>query len=91
MPLDSGSVLDVSNSIHEGGGDGVCSSVCTPIETHELEAAIVAVTRALAATVDPDLAAELVGERRALRHELETASASEVVPVAAGTRCNAAR
>jgi hypothetical protein len=53
-----------------GGGRGVCSSVGTSVDEGTLEAAIASVTRALAATDDAELAAQLVAERRALRDEL---------------------
>ncbi len=54
----------------EGESGAVCRSVCTPLAEATFDAAIASVTRALAATDDPALAAELVGERRALREEL---------------------
>ena len=46
------------------------AAVCTPLDEATLEAAIASVTRALAATNDPQLAGELVAERRAMREEL---------------------
>jgi hypothetical protein len=55
---------------NEGEKVAVCRSVCTPLEEATFDAAIASVTRALAATDDPAIAAELVGERRALREEL---------------------
>jgi hypothetical protein len=48
----------------------ICTSICTPIEARDLEAAIVNVTRLLAKTDDPGAAAELVRERAALRRQL---------------------
>jgi hypothetical protein len=47
----------------------VCRSVCTPLDTGVLQAAIDRVTAALA-TADDDAVSELVSERRALREEL---------------------
>jgi hypothetical protein len=55
----------------EGATAAVCSSVCTPLDEATLEAAVANVTRALAATDDPLLAAEFVVERRSMREELK--------------------
>ena len=51
-------------------GEGGSAAVRTSLVEDEIEAVIASVTRALAATDDPALAAELVAERRALREEL---------------------
>jgi len=48
----------------------VCTSVCTPLDEADLEAAIASLTRALAAADDHALAVEFVRERRAMREEL---------------------
>jgi hypothetical protein len=54
-----------------GEAVAVCSPVCTPLDGATIEAAIAGLTRALAAVDVPELAAELVAERRALREELK--------------------
>jgi hypothetical protein len=59
-------LLGLANS---GGPSAICTSVCTPLDEAELQAAIDRLTRALA-TVDGNAIAELVAERRALREEL---------------------
>jgi hypothetical protein len=56
--------------VEPGEGAAVCTSVCTHLDEATLEGAIASVTRALAATDDPQVAGELVTERRALREEL---------------------
>jgi hypothetical protein len=53
----------------EGGPSAICTSVCTPLDEAELQAAIDRLTQALA-TVDGNAIAELVAEQRALREEL---------------------
>ena len=54
-----------------GETSSVCTFVCTTLDRHLLDAAIVNVTRLLALTDDPTMSVELGRERTALRTELE--------------------
>ncbi len=62
-----------------GETGSVCTSVCTTLDWHLLQAAIVNVTRLLALTDDAAIAVELVRERAALRAELEVMPQGDVV------------
>jgi hypothetical protein len=61
--------MAIYRSREEADRAAVCTSVCTPLDETELQAAIDRLTRALA-TADDEAIPELVAERRALREEL---------------------
>jgi hypothetical protein len=63
----------LSGAGREDDAGSVCTTVCTPVDEAAIEAAIANVTRLLAVTNDDQVAADLVRERAALRHELRAA------------------